>query len=55
MNVSGTDGPPRKVRMLGLMCAEFVIQAWMITLLFLISKTLTVKNQVVYLTLASRT
>ena len=40
MNVLGTDGPPRKVRILALMCVGFVMQAQVMTPLFLISRTL---------------
>lgn len=51
MNVLGTDGPPRKVRILALMCVGFVMQAQVMTPLFLISRTLShSKKQTVYLT-----
>ena len=45
MSVLGTDGPPRKVRILALICVGFVMQAQVRTPLFLISRTLTVKNK----------
>lgn len=51
MNVLGTDGPPRKVRILALMCVGFVMQAQVMTPLFLISRTLShSKKHTVYLT-----